>query len=1195
VRRWELTDEAEAEREGDVPVGTGYTPDAGDAGDTGNNGKAAGTADTADTGQTVDAVTAPDEDSFTLPDAWRSELRPRRGGLVAHTFFHSPDLDSWDRRLATAKARWGGDVTDPGGRLPGIDPHLAEAARRHLDGTADPVGAAVLAVLTDRGKLVYDPVAGAWHLRHGMVFAALATLELFSLHHEYDLRDERTVELSVRPEGAALQQSWLRRAAADYVRTRLCEAEESVYRETVAALAAHRRGPRRRILVSYLVPSETDWVAECCADPEAVTGEDPTLRAMLFESLNDARQLRDLLRAGAAAYDGRRSTVATVAEGVGPAAGELIAQAWRRPTTPAQGQWAQTQADLLARLPTDEAFGVLLAHAEEKWVRPALLEAAERYPVRAARLLAGRAASAPGRNPQLDQLLTAHVAAHRALLRSRLAQFPPEAAGVIRELLHPPVADAPADALPDLLVSPPWTRERTAPGPKTVRGLVAAPETRMEWGPGEREAWAAVAEEPERRWRRTHARPYPDVETLRQQFTQVDVFRLLDLFHGGPDTYRPLLAQWVPEDVWMLEEELKPVAARWEEDALPPLLHAAARQPAVAGGLLLPYRQLEVARLMADWFVRLKSAAPTARAWFARHGAGAAALLVPDAVGPAGPVRHRAEHALRALAATHGEDAVFDAAAGHGPEAVAAVRDLLSADGMELALPSRMPRPVAWAVPELLPRVLLRDRASALPAESVRHLLTMLAISRPGAVYTGVETVKEVCDPESLAAFAWSLFEQWRLSGMQPEENWALHALGWLGDDDTVRRLAPIVRNWPGEGAHQRAVQGLDVLTTLGSDTALLHLHDMAQRVKFKGLRARAQEKIEQVAAERGLSGEELADRLVPDFGLDADGSTVVDYGPRRFTVGFDEHLRPYVLDQGGKRRKDLPKPEAQDDAELAAAERKRFAALKKDVRTVASDRVRRLEDAMVTGRSWTAGEFHRLFVSHPLLGHLVRRLVWLRVPAGPPEGSPEETPQGRAAGGATAVTGAAAVTAFRVTEDRTFADVRDKEVTLPEDTHVRPAHPLHLGDELPAWTELFARRTLSQPFPQLTRPVHRLTDEEAARDTLERFQGVTVPNGALLGLERRGWTREEPMFAGVQLGLSKRVAENRWVVLGLSEGFVIGAVDATSEQTLEGMELYGPPGGPDPVREPSGPAFVELDPVTVSEVLTDLTELVTR
>ncbi|MDW6056995.1 hypothetical protein SAZ11_01355 [Streptomyces sp. FXJ1.4098] len=50
--------------------------------------------------------------------------------------------------------------------------------------------------------------------------------------------------------------------------------------------------------------------------------------------------------------------------------------------------------------------------------------------------------------------------------------------------------------------------------------------------------------------------------------------------------------------------------------------------------------------------------------------------------------------------------------------------------------------------------------------------------------------------------------------------------------------------------------------------------------MKFKALKTRAKEKIEQVAADLGLSGEELADRLVPDFGLDTDGSTVVDYGP---------------------------------------------------------------------------------------------------------------------------------------------------------------------------------------------------------------------------------------------------------------------------------------------------------------------------
>lgn len=1156
----------EKEREGYAPVGAGHTPDAGG------------------TGHAEDAAAAPDEDSFTLPDAWRQRLRPRWGGITRYSHApHESALDSWDRRLAAAKEEWTGTVL--GAAVPGIATEPAAAARRYLEGTADPVGAAVLAVVTDRGKLLYDAVADAWYLRHGLVFAARATVEVFELDHEDD--QGRTTRPAALPEGGSPQRLWLRRGAADRVRTLLSTAGEGQYREVVAALAAHRGGARRRIVVSYLVPGETDWVAECCADPGDSGREDRVVRAMLFESLNDEEQLRALLRAGGvSAYDGRLSTAATVAEGVGPAVAALIAEIWRH-RTPSYGASAEEQAGILAELPTDEAFELLMAHADDKQVRPALLEAVRRYPVRAARLLAGRAAPAPSRNSfLLGQLLTAHVAAHGELLESRLAQFPPKAAEVVRELLHPAAADASADALPGLLVSPPWTGRRTAPVPGTVKGLVAGEETRMLWQPGEREAWAAAVEEPRRRVRRRQNEPYPDVRTLREQFTDLDNYRLAALFADGPDTYRPLLAQWTPEHMWELVKELKPVAARWEEDALPPLLHAAARQPAVAGGLLLPYQQLEVARLMADWFVQLKSVAATTRAWFARHGADAAALLVPDAAGPAGAARHSAEHALRAIAATHGKDAVLDAAAGHGPKAVAVVRDLLSADRLELALPPRMPEPAAWAAPRLLPRVLLRDRTSALPAESVRHLLTMLAISRPGAVYTGVETVKEACDPESLAAFAWSLFEQWRLSGMPAKESWALHALGWLGDDDTVRRLAPVLRNWPGEGAHQRAVEGLDVLAAIGSDVALTHLYGVSQRVKFKALKTRAKEKIEQVAADLGLSGEELADRLVPDFGLDTDGSTVVDYGPRRFTVGFDEQLRPYVLDQDGKRRKDLPKPGARDDAELAPAERKRFMALKKDVRTVASDQVRRLEGAMVAGRGWTTGEFRELFVSHPLLWHLVRRLVWLCIPAGASE---------RALYGAPASSGAGAVTAFRVAEDRTFAGVRDEEFSLPEDASVRLAHPLHLGEELTEWEELFADHEILQPFPQLGRAVHRLTDDEAAADRLARFENITVPTAKLLGLERRGWERDEPMFAGVQCRLSKRVAKDRWIVVSPSEGFTLGAVDVSAEQSLEFIGLSEQPSAWDPPGEPSRLAFAELDPVIASELLADLTELVAR
>ncbi len=53
----------------------------------------------------------------------------------------------------------------------------------------------------------------------------------------------------------------------------------------------------------------------------------------------------------------------------------------------------------------------------------------------------------------------------------------------------------------------------------------------------------------------------------------------------------------------------------------------------------------------------------------------------------------------------------------------------------------------------------------------------------------------------------------------------------------------------------------------------------------------------------------ELEDRLAPDLGLDDNGSLLLDFGPRQFTVSFDETLKPFVRDASGSRLKDLPKP----------------------------------------------------------------------------------------------------------------------------------------------------------------------------------------------------------------------------------------------------------------------------------------------
>lgn len=910
------------------------------------------------------------------------------------------------------------------------------------------------------------------------------------------------------------------------------------------------------------MPSETGWVDELCADPAVSAEQDRTLRAMVFSSLYSADQLallpyRPDFTLGVA-------VIATVAEGIGPAVSQSLAD-----TLDGNHYYSDSvklTADALAELPTDEAFLGLLAHADSKHVRPSLLEAMRRYPVRAVRLLAAEAGGRSAAASRSLQLLRSHVGAHRELLTPVLDGLGPEVVEIVAPLLNPAdlIADAPADALPAVLTAPPWSRPRTTVKAKAVTGLTVVSEPSVEWLPEEQAAWAATSS-----WyttKRNNGDLNEHIDVLRHGAASEGLRPAWVFVHGDEEVVAPLLASWDPTDLWDGEDTLKPIAARFGLAALPLLLRVVPRQPGSLAPLLLPYVDVDVARSMANWAVRLKSTATTARSWFARHGVAAAPLLVPDAVGKAGAARRSAEQALTLIATVHGDDVVREAARTYGAEAAASVDGLLAADPLERALPAKMPVLPGWAEPSVLPQIVVRS-GGALPVAATRHTLMMLALSKPGEVYPGIASLTETATADSLAEFAWALFEQWRLANMPAKESWALHALALLGDDETVRRLTPILRSWPGEGAHHRAVEGLDVLASIGSDVALLHLHGISQRVKFKALKVRAQEKISEVAAGLGLTGEQLSDRLVPDFGLDTDGSTVVDYGTRSFTVGFDEQLRPYVLDGDGKRLKDLPKPGVRDDAELAPSERKRFMALKKDVRTIASDQVRRLEAAMVTGRSWTAQEFAELFVGHPLLRHLVRRLVWL------------------------SETDGAARTAFRVAEDRTFADAEDDVFDLPDDATVRLAHPLHLGDELTAWSEVFADYEILQPFPQLGRTVLTLPEEESAGYRLARFEGLKVPIGKVLGLERRGWRRGTPQDAGVERWISKRLGDDCCLVIALDPGIAVGVVDMFPEQTLETVWLDDRPDD-HWTRRSHSLRFAGMDAVTVSELLVDLAEL---
>jgi hypothetical protein len=571
---------------------------------------------------------------------------------------------------------------------------------------------------------------------------------------------------------------------------------------------------------------------------------------------------------------------------------------------------------------------------------------------------------------------------------------------------------------------------------------------------------------------------------------------------------------------------------------------------------LLPYVSVDVAEFMAEKLERstVRSVRESARAWVLRHPLSAARALVPAAVGLAGPARAQAERVLRLLAGAGRREAVDRAAASYGPSAVAAVAAVVDGDPLDL-LPAKIPGLPRWADPATLPPVRLRD-GGVLPPDAVRHLLTMLAISRVEEPYAGLADVRRVCQPGSLAELGRALWQRWLDAEMPSASRWVLDAQGLVGDDETARKVSLTIRSWRGTATTTRTSTGLDVLATIGSDVALMHLQGIADKAGHRGLRLLARRRIAELADAAGITLDELGDRLVPNLGLDPTGRTRLDYGRRAFVVGFDEQLRPYVLDADGKRRASLPKLGAQDDPTLAPAAYARFAGLKKDVRTVAADQIRRLERALVRQRRWEAPAFRRYLLDHPLMQHLVRRLLC-----------------------ATFEASGAVRSTFRVAEDRSLADLADEPVALPADAIVGLAHPLHLGADLPAWSEVFADYELLQPFPQLAREVYTVTGPDADRGTLARFEGRVTHIGRIGALERRGWLRGSPGDGGMQSELRCVLAGGVELSVDLDPGIFVGDPAAHIEQTLGTVRLA------------SG-RFAEQDPIAISEAIRDIEEI---
>ncbi len=596
---------------------------------------------------------------------------------------------------------------------------------------------------------------------------------------------------------------------------------------------------------------------------------------------------------------------------------------------------------------------------------------------------------------------------------------------------------------------------------------------------------------------------------------------------------------------------------------------------------VLPHRSKQVRDALIKWLVKEGESIVEPLAPSLAHSNADARLTTVQALQQIGGERARALLAARldqekslkvkqAILDVIGVAALTDGA----PQEQTSPAEALVAEA-EAAL-KRVAKPaLLWFASDQMPPARWRN-GEPVPPVVLNYLLYRQSRVKNNTLDERVQQALPLLERDSLGNLALAQFNGWIWQGAKSEQAWCLPLVCALADARLILPLRQHIDGWTKGVRGALAAKAVGAMALIEGDLALAEINDLAERVKHSQVKNAAQKALNDAAAHRNISLEELSDLIVPALGFDEKGERVFDYGSRQFTARLRLDQTLQLTDSAGKRVTTLPRPGARDDESKARAAQAAWSLLKKQTPQVIKMQAARLENALINQRAWSVARWQSLFLQHPVLRSFAITLVWGVI-------TPRQTEY---------------QALFRPLEDASLTDTEDNTVQLPAEGAVRMVHPIELDDETrSAWVQHLADYEVTPPFPQLTRPIVRVSPDESSTLWWEKYQGYLMNGGALKGrYMKAGWERGSVQDAGVYHTIWKAftaagiqaILETAGVVVGYEQEFTTAIkrlAFARTDTIRRGSYVYDDLKEKDERIVPLG----DVPPIIFSEIAADV------
>lgn len=407
-----------------------------------------------------------------------------------------------------------------------------------------------------------------------------------------------------------------------------------------------------------------------------------------------------------------------------------------------------------------------------------------------------------------------------------------------------------------------------------------------------------------------------------------------------------------------------------------------------------------------------------------------------------------------------------EAADRHGKEQMGQTEDFAakSEELVKRIIKGRRKSTLAWAYQTALPVVHKKNGEEA-SEDYLRAILFCYSSMKTYGINREAAFLAGGLAEDELAGFVEELLNRWLEMELDAKKRYILYVASIHGGACMVERFRHLIQEWSKLKKRAFAAEAVRALALSPEPQAILIVDEMARKGRFRQIKKAAAQALEYAAEQFGLTYEELLDRSVPNFGFDEKGERIFNYGKRRFLARITSECKLEVLDENGKRYKNLPAPHEKDEEETAAYSE--WKQLKKQMQMTYRAWKKRMELEIFSWRKWKTEGWKNLFVKNPLLHDFAIGVIWGVYQEGK------------------------LVQSFRYLEDGSFTTSKEEEYRLPEDGRIGIVHPVELSSGvLQEWREQMQDYEIEQPIDQMEREIFLPKKEEMTLKKTEQLQG---------------------------------------------------------------------------------------------------------